>query len=179
MPRVIWAIALLCTFGVHPVQAEPIKKSLRPESRTVAEQDQTVVTFSTQRSVRPLARPFSKVHRVKTEPVAPQSTAEGFPRWIDSFKREAMTRGVSASILDDAFRDVQYDSDIIKRDRNQSEFTKSIWEYLEAEDEMIEQYRADQQRAEEDDEAIGSRLSNPGSYGGGSPSPMSNPNGTF
>ncbi|MEP2029480.1 MAG: lytic murein transglycosylase [Paracoccaceae bacterium] len=62
----------------------------------------------------------------------PQSAAEGFPLWVDSFKREAMAQGINTDVLDNAFRDVQYDSDIIKRDRNQSEFTKSIWDYLDS-----------------------------------------------
>ncbi|MEL7105983.1 MAG: lytic murein transglycosylase [Pseudomonadota bacterium] len=55
-----------------------------------------------------------------------------FQNWIDGFKRRARAQGIRPAVLDQAFRGVQYDADVISRDRNQSEFTKQIWEYLDS-----------------------------------------------
>ncbi|MEL7462129.1 MAG: lytic murein transglycosylase [Pseudomonadota bacterium] len=55
-----------------------------------------------------------------------------FQNWIDGFKRRARAQGIRPAVLDQAFRSVQYNADVISRDRNQSEFTKQIWEYLDS-----------------------------------------------
>ncbi len=47
-----------------------------------------------------------------------------------AFRQRAEARGISPEVLSRAFRGVQYDADVIRRDRNQSEFTKTIWDYL-------------------------------------------------
>ncbi|WP_368184807.1 lytic murein transglycosylase [Aestuariibius sp. HNIBRBA575] len=54
-----------------------------------------------------------------------------FNRWISSFRRRALGQGISARTFDQAFRGIDYNSDVIERDRNQSEFVKPIWEYLD------------------------------------------------
>ncbi|MDJ1008216.1 MAG: lytic murein transglycosylase [Paracoccaceae bacterium] len=55
-----------------------------------------------------------------------------FQRWIDGFERRARAQGIRQPVLDRAFRGVAYNADVIARDRNQSEFTKQIWEYLDS-----------------------------------------------
>jgi len=55
-----------------------------------------------------------------------------FDKWITDFRRRALSRGISPAVFDRAFRDVQYNTDVIGKDRNQSEFTKQIWEYLDS-----------------------------------------------
>jgi lytic murein transglycosylase len=84
----------------------------------------------------PLVAPFSA--RPQTRPTTPllipvQSAADtqGLARWVADFRGRALTRGISSGTFDRAFRSVQYDADAIRRDRNQSEFTKTIWEYLD------------------------------------------------
>ena len=52
--------------------------------------------------------------------------------WIGGFKRRAAKQGISRAVMDRAFNGVQYNRKIIERDRNQSEFTKTIWEYLDS-----------------------------------------------
>ena len=54
----------------------------------------------------------------------------GLQDWIDNFKPRAIAQGLKPSVLDKAFSEVTYDAKVIKRDRNQSEFTKTIWNYL-------------------------------------------------
>ncbi len=55
-----------------------------------------------------------------------------FARWIDGFRKRARAAGIRESVFDTALRGVRYDTDVIRRDRNQSEFTKQIWEYLDS-----------------------------------------------
>ena len=55
-----------------------------------------------------------------------------FQRWIDEFRARAMRQGIRADVFDAAFRDVRYDTNVIEKDRNQSEFTKQIWDYLDS-----------------------------------------------
>lgn len=49
-----------------------------------------------------------------------------------SYKVKAARQGISKSVLDRAFRGVRYNADVVRRDRNQSEFTKTLWEYLDS-----------------------------------------------
>ncbi|MFT6676214.1 MAG: lytic murein transglycosylase [Sulfitobacter sp.] len=58
-------------------------------------------------------------------------TAEGLSDWVHEFRARALARGITAQTFDSAFKDVSYDAQVIRRDRNQSEFTKTIWEYLD------------------------------------------------
>jgi lytic murein transglycosylase len=68
-------------------------------------------------------------------PVLVQASASGsqagLQRWIAGFRGRALSAGISASVFDTAMTDTSYDPDIIRRDRTQSEFTKTIWDYLD------------------------------------------------
>lgn len=80
-------------------------------------------------SLRPVARPDTAV-----VPVAAKTDAKvnaGFQRWIQGFLPRARAAGLTDRTLTRAFRNVRFNEEVIERDRNQSEFTKSIWEYLE------------------------------------------------
>jgi len=59
------------------------------------------------------------------------SNDAGFQRWIRSFQGRAASAGISSRTFSAAFRNVSYLDDVIARDRNQAEFTKQIWEYLD------------------------------------------------
>ncbi|MEX0310896.1 MAG: lytic murein transglycosylase, partial [Tateyamaria sp.] len=56
----------------------------------------------------------------------------GFQRWIAGFRDRAVSQGLRPDTLDRAFAGVTYDPDVIKLDQNQSEFTKTIWDYLDS-----------------------------------------------
>lgn len=64
---------------------------------------------------------------------APQDTGTnaGLQDWVTALRPRALAQGIEASVFDAAMKDVAYDEDVIRRDRNQSEFTKTIWTYLE------------------------------------------------
>ncbi len=55
---------------------------------------------------------------------------DGFSEWLVEFEARAVEAGISAPVVSAALNGVTYDPEVIKRDRNQSEFTKTIWDYL-------------------------------------------------
>ena len=74
----------------------------------------------------PQLRPDSVV-----TPVQQASSNARFQNWVRSFKTRAQAQGIRSDVLNRAFAGVTYDPDVIRRDRNQAEFTKTIWEYLD------------------------------------------------
>jgi len=120
------------------VQAEGLTPTLRPIARPLANgsdvtraQALPVLAVSESAVLRPQLRPrgATAVGRTQTS-TAPQDP--GFQKWISAFRARATAQGISATTFDRAFSGVRYDPDVIKRDRNQSEFTKTIWEYLDS-----------------------------------------------
>jgi membrane-bound lytic murein transglycosylase B len=67
-----------------------------------------------------------------------------FDAWVAAFRSRASAQGISAGTLDRAFRGVGYLPDVVERDRNQTEFTRSLEDYLAiaASDERIAKGRA-------------------------------------
>jgi lytic murein transglycosylase len=57
-------------------------------------------------------------------------TDAGLQTWITGFRARALAAGISADVFDAALKNVRYSEEVLRRDRNQSEFTKTIWEYL-------------------------------------------------
>ncbi|WP_298937384.1 lytic murein transglycosylase [uncultured Ruegeria sp.] len=121
-----------CVGGVMTValwasilQAETTDNSLGPETGPL---DKTIQLASADVtvSVRPIPRPTAEVLRVSTEGNA------RFEAWLGSFQKRASQQGVSQTTLVRALSNVTYDKDVIKRDRNQAEFSKPIWEYLDS-----------------------------------------------
>lgn len=58
-------------------------------------------------------------------------TQSGLQQWIEAFRPRALAAGISPETFDRAFRGVRYNADVIEKDRNQAEFTRTIWEYLD------------------------------------------------
>jgi membrane-bound lytic murein transglycosylase B len=56
----------------------------------------------------------------------------GFQRWLTRFRAAAMRQGISSTTLDRSLKSIHYNTDVIQKDRNQSEFTKQIWDYLDS-----------------------------------------------
>lgn len=90
-------------------------------------------------SARPELRPQAAASANDTTVVPnPEAGADeeqlsdaGFQRWIKAFYPRAMAKGIRQATLDQAFANVSYDAEVVRRDRNQSEFTKTIWDYLD------------------------------------------------
>lgn len=78
-------------------------------------------------SIRPTARPETSNTEVI---VVAQSNAQ-FGAWIKTFRARALSKGIAGATYDRAFKGVQYNAYVVEKDRNQSEFTKQIWDYLD------------------------------------------------
>ena len=76
-------------------------------------------------SIRPVARGGAEMTTLATSNL-------GFDRWLADFRRRALGEGIRADVLDAALAGLRYNADVIGRDRNQSEFTKQIWDYLDS-----------------------------------------------
>ncbi|QCO54792.1 lytic murein transglycosylase [Pseudorhodobacter turbinis] len=84
-----------------------------------------------------------------TGPVSARNTTQyravsnaGFDAWVANFR--ARTNSVSTSTMNAAFRNVGYLPEVIERDRNQTEFKRSLQDYLAiaASDERVSKGRA-------------------------------------
>lgn len=58
-------------------------------------------------------------------------TQAGYEAWLVPFRPRARDAGVSEATLDRALQGLRFDEKIVTRDRNQNEFTKTIWDYLD------------------------------------------------
>ncbi|MDW4498554.1 lytic murein transglycosylase [Sulfitobacter sp. D35] len=54
----------------------------------------------------------------------------GYDAWVAAFKGRAAGRGISQSTIDAAFRGAGYLPLVVERDRNQTEFTRTLEDYL-------------------------------------------------
>jgi len=59
-------------------------------------------------------------------------TEAGFAAWVAGFRPRALAAGITPQTFDAAFRDARFDPAVVEKDRNQSEFTKAIWDYLDS-----------------------------------------------
>ncbi len=109
--------------GVSTAESGAITTSLRP-----LERPDLVVPV---RVTRPQARPIRSA-APQAAPVQVAASNARFERWIGAFRGRAQAKGISAAVLDRSFRDVRYNAGVIKKDRNQSEYTKQIWDYLDS-----------------------------------------------
>lgn len=78
---------------------------------------------------RPMAVPQTQGGARLTEVAG---TNAGLDRWIAGFRPRALAKGIGAATFDRAFQGVRYNPDVIEKDRHQSEFTKTIWDYLDS-----------------------------------------------
>ena len=62
---------------------------------------------------------------------AEMGTQVGLEAWIAAFRPRALAAGVAAAAFDAALRGVEFNPKVVERDRNQNEFTKTIWDYLD------------------------------------------------
>lgn len=58
-------------------------------------------------------------------------TEAGFQEWLEAFRPRAIAAGISEKTLNTALPGLRFDEKTVARDRNQNEFTKTIWDYLD------------------------------------------------
>ncbi len=59
------------------------------------------------------------------------TSAQGFANWVQGFRGRALAQGIHPQVFDRAFQGVTLNGSVIEKDRNQGEFVKPIWEYLD------------------------------------------------
>lgn len=107
------------------MQAGSAENSQRSENRLLDNRVQ-LASADVVVSLRPVPRPSAEAVRVSVEGNA------RFQAWLGAFQRRAVAQGITQQTLDQALAGLSYDQKVIKRDRNQAEFSKPIWEYLDA-----------------------------------------------
>jgi membrane-bound lytic murein transglycosylase B len=90
---------------------------------------EAAMAVAPQTSPRPAPRGGEGGAVVETQVVASNL---GFQSWIEAFRPRAIAAGIRPEVVDAALTGIDYNTDVIQRDRNQSEFTKQIWEYLDS-----------------------------------------------
>lgn len=65
------------------------------------------------------------------EEVMPAVPNAGWDAWVQNYRGRALSRGVSAATFDRAFADAGYMPGVIERDRSQTEFTRTLEDYLQ------------------------------------------------
>ena len=76
---------------------------------------------------------------VMAQTILPDAAPQGFEMgsqsgldaWVQKFRPRALAAGVSAATFDAALRGVAFNPKVVERDRNQNEFSKTIWDYLD------------------------------------------------
>jgi lytic murein transglycosylase len=78
------------------------------------------------------------------EPDFPARPDPGWDAWVAAFRTRATSQGIAPATLEGAFRNAGFLPGVIERDRNQTEFTRSLEDYLSiaASDERIAMGRA-------------------------------------
>ncbi|SFA85611.1 membrane-bound lytic murein transglycosylase B [Poseidonocella pacifica] len=114
--RIQSALIGLFTLGAGLCEAAPIIETspvpqLRPSGQWVA---------------------FIPLPKLRPEAQAQPVAETGFSTWIAEFRGRALRSGIRGDVFDRAFRGIRYQSDVIARDRNQSEFSKTLWQYLDS-----------------------------------------------
>ena len=102
--------------------------SIVPTAAAAAET--SPVSLAVDRSIRPIRRAHAQSSGTAT-PVA-AGVDRDFRQWLTEFRARAQRAGITTSTFDRAFAGVRPDADIIRRDRNQSEFTRALWDYLDS-----------------------------------------------
>ncbi|MEJ5218816.1 lytic murein transglycosylase [Cognatishimia sp. D5M38] len=129
MRKLFFGLAGWAALIGSPALAEAPTSSLRPVARVdISEVKLASATFLPS-SKRPVVRPG--LQRISVGDTK-QISEVRFQGWIKRFKNRAKRNGISQATLDRAFKGVTYNAYVIDKDRNQNEFTKTVWEYLDS-----------------------------------------------
>ncbi len=63
---------------------------------------------------------------------ATETSDPEFRAWIAAFQARALAAGITRATFDQAFEGVQLNTRVLERDRNQAEFSRALWDYLDS-----------------------------------------------
>lgn len=115
--------------------AAPLEQSARPVPRADGAQVYAAAVLTQtapDQALRPRARPGTPQVTRATASAEISGRNVAFQDWIRRFRGRALAQGIRPQVFDAAFAGARYDANAIQRDRNQSEFTKTLWDYLDS-----------------------------------------------
>ncbi|WP_375261678.1 lytic murein transglycosylase [Palleronia sp.] len=129
MPRIACIIAVALAWPAAAQEATP--RPVPREDAAGTSVSETVASSKAEVAPANLAT-ITLVPRARPEnlpTVSPRQDA--FETWLSRFRGRALVQGVSRATADAALEGLTYDTAVIARDRNQSEFTSTLWDYLD------------------------------------------------
>ncbi len=108
---------------------------MRPEIRVSAATTPrvTISSQATRLAVARSLRPLTRGTVVQVAAPAPAPVADsGFATWTRAFRARATAQGIAAATFDRAFDGVAVNARVLERDRNQAEFSRALWDYLDS-----------------------------------------------
>lgn len=128
----VFLTALSSVLFVPAAQAAPVETSLRPQLRPVSDSVEraAIVIDAPMRTLRPKLRPSRDDEETGVIRVSTNNPA--FNRWVQGFRGRALSAGISGAVFDRAFRGIGYNPEVVDKDRNQAEFKRQIWDYLDS-----------------------------------------------
>ena len=125
-------VSLMVCVLCGPSIASTVDRSERPAPRP--EEPRLASAAAVFSSVRPIPRNADRAlpstRESTTTPTTVGANPAAFNRWVADFKRRARASGIRADVLDAAFARAEYLPRVVELDRNQNEFTKTLWDYL-------------------------------------------------
>ncbi|HEY9037930.1 MAG TPA: lytic murein transglycosylase [Roseovarius sp.] len=123
-----WMSAALTVLVANGAAGADVSTSPRPEGRPDGLRLASVATAAPNAALRPVLRPADLDAET---PLRVAAKGPGLNSWIAGFRARAAAAGIAGQVFDMSFAGVQYAPRVIALDRNQSEFSKQIWEYLD------------------------------------------------
>jgi membrane-bound lytic murein transglycosylase B len=126
-------LAICCLAVSGPAAAASPDTSLRPKLRpAVAVTPPVEVLTATSRSLRPQLRPDNLTAASEAVVTRASVSNPAYDRWVRGFRARAIANGISGTVYDRAFQGIGYNPDVVNKDRNQAEFKREIWDYLDS-----------------------------------------------
>lgn len=118
--------------SLRPVARGDLRAHPLPEAEVVARAATLAPSaLAPSLSLRPLSRPAA-IQAEAALSARITGTQSGFRDWRRDFRPRALQQGIRSATFDAAFKGVEFNRKVVERDRNQSEFTKTIWDYLDS-----------------------------------------------
>ncbi|WP_135504081.1 lytic murein transglycosylase [Roseovarius aestuariivivens] len=127
-------ILAICSLSVSGMAgAVSPDTSLRPKIRPAAAVTAPLeVMTATSRSLRPQLRPEGLSVDAPEKITPARVSNPAYDRWVRGFRSRAAANGISGAIYDRAFQGIGYNPEVVNKDRNQAEFKRQIWDYLDS-----------------------------------------------
>ncbi len=111
---------------IQPLCAQSMRPPVRLPIPFLPSSDLQSIAFALPMSKHPVARQSG----VKVTQ-ASASNDTRFKAWVKKFRGRALAKGISPHVFDRAFEKVHFNAGVVHKDRNQSEYTRQIWDYID------------------------------------------------